>query len=61
MVANYMMELYEKMGLHSLNILEIGPGRGAFADSILDFLKNYNLKLYRNVNYKFVEISPVLA
>ena len=44
-----------------LNIIEIGPGRGALCDSILDFFKNYNLKMYRTINYKLIEISPVLS
>ena len=34
---------------------------GSFADSLLDFLKNYNLELYRSCEYTFVEISPELA
>ncbi len=42
-------------------ILEVGPGTGSFADSLLDFLKNYNLEMYRNCEYTFVEISPELA
>ena len=42
-------------------MLEVGPGMGSFADSLLDFLKNYNLELYRSCEYTFVEISPELA
>ena len=41
--------------------MEIGPGTGSFADSLLDFMKNYNLEMYRNCEYTFVEISPELA
>lgn len=48
-------------GFRSLDIVEIGPGRASLVDSILDFLKNYNLELYRNINYELVEISPILA
>ena len=44
-----------------LRILEIGPGTGTLADSILDFYKNYSLDLYRNCEYVLVEISPRLA
>ena len=44
-----------------LRIVEIGPGTGSLADSILDFYKNYSLDLYRNCAYIFVEISPDLA
>ena len=44
-----------------LRVVEIGPGTGTFADSMLDFFKNYDLSLYRNTEYVFVEISPELA
>jgi len=44
-----------------LKIIEIGPGTGTLADSILDFYKNYSLDLYRNCEYVLVEISPRLA
>ena len=40
---------------------EVGPGTGTFADSMLDFYKNYDLDMYRNCEYIFVEISPYLA
>lgn len=30
-------------------------------DSVLDFYKNYNLDMYRDCEYTFVEISPQLA
>ena len=42
-------------------MLEIGPGTGTFADSLLEFFKNYNLDMYRETDYTFVEISPQLA
>lgn len=41
-----------------LRVLEIGPGTGSMADSVLDFYKNYNLDMYRDCEYTFVEISP---
>lgn len=44
-----------------LRVIEIGPGTGTFADSLLDFFKNYNLDIYRNCEYVFIEISPQLA
>jgi len=44
-----------------LRVLEIGPGTGTFADSCLDFYKNYDLNMYRNCEYTFCEISPQLA
>lgn len=46
------------MKKRQLRVLEIGPGTGTFADSLLDFYKNYNLDLYRDLDYVFVEISP---
>ena len=51
----------ENRSLTKLRILEIGPGTGAMADSVLDFYKNYSLEYYRNCEYIFVEISPQLA
>lgn len=44
-----------------LRVVEIGPGTGTMADSLLDFFKNYNLDLYRECEYVFIEISPQLA
>lgn len=48
----------ENMRTKKLKIVEIGPGTGTFADSLLDFFKNYNLDIYRECEYVFVEISP---
>lgn len=46
----------------TVRILEIGPGTGTTADSILEFFKHYNLEVYRNeCEYIMVEISPYLA
>lgn len=47
--------------MKKLRVVEMGPGTGTFADSTLDFYKNYDLDLYRNCEYIFVEISPQLA
>ena len=46
---------------YPLRVLEIGPGTGTFADSCLDFFKNYDLQIYRNSEYIFCGISPQLA
>lgn len=46
-VANFMINQLENRNIKQLKILEIGPGTGTMADSILDFFKNYNLKLYK--------------
>jgi SAM-dependent MidA family methyltransferase len=65
-VANYMLNKIENWQKKSrkqtkkLQVIEIGPGTGTFADSMLDFFKNYDLNLYRNTEYVFVEISPQL-
>ena len=57
-VANFMINQMENRNIETLRILEIGPGTGTMADSILDFFKNYNLQMYRNCEYVLVEISP---
>ena len=60
-VANCMLNQMENLQERKLRVLEIGPGTGSFADCLLDFMKNYDLELYRNTEYIFVEISPELA
>ena len=60
-VANFMINQMENRAIKKLRICEIGPGTGSFADSILDFYKNYSLDLYRNCEYIMVEISPQLC
>jgi len=60
-VANCMLNQMENRNERKLRIMEVGPGTGSFADSLLDFMKNYDLSLYRNCEYTFVEISPYLA
>ena len=57
-IANFMINQMENRKIDKLRILEIGPGTGTLADSILDFYKNYSLDLYRNCEYVLVEISP---
>ena len=60
-IANFMLNQLENIGKRKLNVIEIGPGTGTFADSMLDFYKNYDLDMYRNCEYTFVEISSQLA
>ena len=60
-VANYMLNLLDNRKSRKLRVVEVGPGTGTFADSMLDFYKNYDLDMYRNCEYIFVEISPFLA
>ena len=64
-VANFMLSQLDKRKNRTakprLKVLEIGPGTGTFADNALEFFKNYDLNLYRNCEYIFVEISPQLA
>ena len=57
-IANFMINQMENRGLDILRIVEIGPGTGTLADSILEFYKNYSLELYRKCEYVLVEISP---
>lgn len=60
-IANFMINQMENRQIDTLRIVEIGPGTGTLADSILDFYKNYSLDLYRNCEYILIEISPQLA
>ena len=57
-VANFMLNQIDHLKERKLRVIEMGPGTGTMADSILDFFKNYNLDLYKNAEYVFVEISP---
>ena len=57
-IANFMINQMENRDIDILRIVEIGPGTGTLADSILDFYKNYSLELYRKCEYILVEISP---
>ena len=60
-ISNFILNQVENMKQRKLKVLEIGPGTGTFADSLLEFFKNYNLDMYRETDYTFVEISPQLA
>lgn len=60
-IANFIINQMENRRMKKLRILEIGPGTGTLADTILEFYKNYSLDLYRNCEYIMVEISPQLA
>jgi SAM-dependent MidA family methyltransferase len=63
-VANYMLNKIESKDSNrkkrKLKVIEVGPGTGTFADSMLEFFKNNDLNLYRNTEYTFVEISSQL-
>ena len=60
-VANCILTQLENRRSRRLRVLEIGPGTGTMADSLLDFFRNYDLTLYRDCEYTLVEISPQLA
>mmetsp|Transcript_13853 Transcript_13853/g.23626 ORF Transcript_13853/g.23626 Transcript_13853/m.23626 type:complete len:325 (+) Transcript_13853:229-1203(+) len=60
-LANFMVNQMENTNAKQLRIVEIGPGTGTNADSILEYLKNYHLDLYKSCSYTLVEISPGLA
>ena len=57
-VANFMQNQMENRKINNLRVLEIGPGTGTMADSILEYYRNYSLQMYRNCEYVLVEISP---
>ena len=57
-VANFILNQMENMKVKKLKIVEIGPGTGTIADSILEFFKFYNLDIYREAEYALIEISP---
>ena len=56
-IANYILDKAKG----KVNIVEIGPGTGTAALSILDFFKKHHTKTYENLQYYLCEISPVLA
>ena len=60
-IANFMQNQMDNRDMKKLRIVEIGPGTGTLADSILEYYRNYSLDLYRNCEYVLVEISPRLA
>ena len=60
-VGNCMVNQLGNLNERKLRVLEVGPGTGTFADCLLDYMKNYNLELYRNCEYTLCEISPGLA
>ena len=40
-VSNFIVNQMENRAVKSLKLMEIGPGQGTMADSMLDFFKNY--------------------
>jgi len=60
-IGNFIYNSMRDRKEEKLKVVEIGPGTGSFADSLLEFLKNYNLSTYLNCEYSLVEISPFLA
>jgi len=42
-VANFMQNQMENRKINNLRVLEIGPGTGTMADSILEYYRNYSL------------------
>ena len=56
-IANYILDKAKG----KVSIVEIGPGTGTAALSILDFFKKHSTQTYENLKYYLCEISPVLA
>lgn len=46
---------------NNIKIFEIGCGMGGAIDSILDYLKNFNIKEYRKIEYVGLELNPYMA
>ena len=65
-MARYICEMHKKQTSASdttkskLIIYEMGPGTGALAESILDYVKMTEPFLYRTMEYHMIEISPSL-
>ncbi len=63
-LGNYILTTHKK-GLRSNNnnikIIEIGCGGGAAIDSILEYLKLFSIKSYKDVEYIGLEMNTILA
>ncbi|CAL8470142.1 g9684 [Coccomyxa elongata] len=62
-IANFILDKHSQMAEPGtpLRIFEIGGGTGTLARDILDHLRASVPDVYREVDYRMVEISPVLA
>lgn len=67
-IANYIsrcLNEYEKNDPitknQRLKIIEVGAGNGSAAESILDYFRAFHPLKYQKMQYKIVEISPVMV
>ena len=58
-LANLMLTQNQAKGISEVNIIEVGSGLGGNANSILNFFKNTNQEIYKNLSYTLIEISPI--
>ena len=60
-IARYITKQFKQNPNPTLDIYEIGAGNGTLAKNILDFLRSSEPLLYRQCNYKIIEISEQLS
>src|SRR5881227_1905671 len=61
LLARQFEEIWRVLGLpEEIEILELGPGRGLFAQDVLDWSEKKFPEFFRAVRYRLVEISPIL-
>jgi SAM-dependent MidA family methyltransferase len=62
LLARQFEEMWRVLGSpEQIEILELGPGRGLFAQDVLDWAEKKFPELFRALHYSFVESSPVLS
>lgn len=61
LLARQFEEMWRALGSPAqIEILELGPGRGLFAQDVLDWSEKKFPDFYRALHYRLVETSPVL-
>jgi len=56
--AKVFIELWNSIKVEKFVLFEYGAGNGQFAKHVLDFLKSQDHKVYNNLMYIFIEVSP---
>jgi SAM-dependent MidA family methyltransferase len=61
LLARQFEEMWRALGSPAqIEILELGPGRGLFAEDVLDWSEKKFSDFFRSLHYRLVETSPVL-